>query len=104
MPYKTPTFRPPGADAANKARIAFYEARPERIEARRFYCSEHWRRFRAMIVRQRPVCEECGAEPSSHVHHVKPRRSHPELAFDESNMKAVCAGCHNRIEVRVGGG
>ena len=39
--------------------------------------------------------------PADHVHHVKPLKDHPTLAFVESNCMSLCAACHNKIESMV---
>lgn len=104
MPRKIPTFRPPHAVAERADNVKRYESTPERIEARRFYHSARWLRFARLILRERPVCEACQRQPANTVHHVKPRRSHPALAFDEANVKAWCASCHSRFEASIPAG
>lgn len=41
-------------------------------------------------------CVECGASGRLEVDHVAPVRSHPQLAFDLSNLQSLCAACHAR--------
>jgi 5-methylcytosine-specific restriction enzyme A len=42
------------------------------------------------------ACVECGGLSRLEVDHVKPVRSHPEGAFDLSNLQTLCAACHAR--------
>ncbi|WP_210327258.1 HNH endonuclease [Methylocystis sp. H4A] len=47
-------------------------------------------------------CVECSARGDLEVDHVKPVRTHPELAFELSNLQCLCVACHarkTRIEV-----
>jgi 5-methylcytosine-specific restriction protein A len=41
-------------------------------------------------------CVECGKRGRLEVHHVLPVRTHPQLAFDMSNVKTLCVPCHAR--------
>jgi 5-methylcytosine-specific restriction endonuclease McrA len=74
---------------------------------RSFYWSRRWREFRAAYVRKYPLCVRCLAEgrtsPTEHVHHVVPREEAPGRSFDDSNLEALCASCHNIVEPRGGG-
>lgn len=70
-----------------------------------FYKSARWLRFRLYILARNPLCadpfeyhnEDGVAVPATEVHHVKPRKAHPELAFDADNVQALCRSCHARI-------
>ncbi|WP_417709774.1 HNH endonuclease [Roseibium aggregatum] len=39
-------------------------------------------------------CVQCGARGRLEVDHIKPVRSHPELAFDLTNLQSLCGRCH----------
>lgn len=41
-------------------------------------------------------CVQCGARGRLEVDHVKPVRTHPELAFTLDNLQCLCSGCHSR--------
>jgi 5-methylcytosine-specific restriction enzyme A len=75
------------------------ETTEERREAKRFYKSPRWRRLRAYVLAQRPLCQQCQAAgritPAHHVHHTTPRRQRPEQALDQANLEALCQACHN---------
>ena len=50
-----------------------------------------------------PICvdpfkEHVGPEPVESVHHVKPLKDYPELAFVTGNLRSLCDACHSRIE------
>lgn len=50
-------------------------------------------------------CVQCSATGRLEVDHVHPVRTHPELAFDLSNLQTLCPACHarkTRIEVGMG--
>ena len=47
-------------------------------------------------------CVQCGAHGRLEVDHIKPVRTHPELAFELSNLQSLCRSCHSkktRVEV-----
>ena len=61
-----------------------------------------WRKVRAKKLRQNPVCENPfdipdHIEAAREVHHKKPVRQFPELAFDMENLTSLCIPCHHRI-------
>lgn len=48
-----------------------------------------------VLEQQNGCCYDCGCtEGSFEIHHVVPRYQHPELAFDLSNVVALCHKCH----------
>jgi 5-methylcytosine-specific restriction endonuclease McrA len=48
-------------------------------------------------------CVECGARGRLEVDHVKPVRTHPELAFHLANLQSLCPTCHSRkTRIEVG--
>lgn len=60
-----------------------------------FYRSKAWHQLRARVLRQSPTCTATGCgKPASHVDHIVPRRHGGPDAI--SNLRALCAGCHNR--------
>jgi hypothetical protein len=52
-----------------------------------------WALLSKRIRKERPVCEMCGKRPSTQVHHIFSRRFKATM-FDESNLMAICGGCH----------
>jgi 5-methylcytosine-specific restriction enzyme A len=105
MPRKTPTFKPRHAAAERADNIARYESTPERAEAKAFYASARWRKLKEMVLRRQPECHACLEHgrlcASTIVHHVKPRREFPALAFDMDNLIGLCGGCHSELEATL---
>jgi 5-methylcytosine-specific restriction enzyme A len=77
-----------------------YERATDRRADKAFYSSAAWRRLRAEVLAEQPLCEDCLAEgrveAAAHVHHVRERKLAPELALVRSNLQALCSRCHNR--------
>ena len=94
MKYLAPHFIP-------KERCLQVKPQPKRDWKTDTLYTDRWARLRGLKRRHNPLCEECRAEgnlvATSQVHHIKPIRTHPELAFEWSNLKSVCDPCHRRI-------
>ena len=56
-----------------------------------------WERISKLKRKQCPVCEDCGREPSTQVHHKVPFHgvSDPNRT-NWYNLMALCADCHKR--------
>lgn len=100
MASKVPFHRPPGASDPKR----IYERTPGRQEDRNFYSSTRWVKLREAFLQRHPCCSDCLREGRSvaawHVHHIKPRKTHPELAFDPTNFEPLCLPCHNAKPLR----
>ena len=63
-----------------------------------------WRRLRAQVLREEPICYLCGVRPSTVVDHVLPLSRFPHLAHVRSNLHGACRWCngskHNRVAPR----
>lgn len=73
--------------------------------ARQHALYQQWRR--AVLTRDAGRCQRCGCTPKApHAHHVKPFKTHPQLALEVSNGLTVCPPCHRAIhtEERTNGG
>ena len=59
--------------------------------------SPRWKAVR-LQVKQRDgfKCVSCGAHGRLECDHIKPVRTHPELAFDPENLQTLCITCHSR--------
>ena len=68
------------------------------------YRTPRWKALRFLAKRRDQFrCVQCGASGNLEVDHVKPVRSHPELALDLSNLQTLCVSCHSRkTRVEVG--
>lgn len=62
-----------------------------------FYRSTEWRKLSKKLLKERPVCEVCGMNYSTDVHHRFPVADYPELALEEDNLIALCRSCHAKI-------
>ncbi len=66
-----------------------------------FLASYEWRRLRMEVIKERGArCECCGATPADgktviNVDHVKPRKTHPELALVKTNLQVLCHVCNH---------
>lgn len=100
MPKRIAYHRPANAPPAS----SLYRKAASRMEDNRFYCSTRWRVLRRDFLIAHPLCADCERKGrttlAQHVHHEKPRKLHPELAFDWSNLEALCLACHNAREER----
>lgn len=74
--------------------------------------SKRWKELRAWKLQQNPLCEMCQAEgyvrAAVDVHHIIPVESAhtlqemEQLAFDPSNLKALCIPCHVKTHKDMG--
>lgn len=68
----------------------------------RFYNAARWRKVRALKLDLNPLCERCEKQGltvvAAQVHHIKARKTHPDLAYDVGNLEALCRPCHTREE------
>ncbi|MGM0807545.1 MAG: HNH endonuclease signature motif containing protein [Bacillota bacterium] len=79
----------------------------------KFYNSKAWRSFRQRILAEQNFeCQECKRlgfitinNPNKHktldVDHIKELSTHPELAFEPTNMRVLCVRHHNEKHGRV---
>lgn len=51
-----------------------------------------WKRLRAQVLLEEPVCRECKAAPSVEVDHEIPRALGG--THDRANLRGLCHGCH----------
>lgn len=61
------------------------------------YRSKRWKALRHEAKRRDGwACVACGARRARlDVDHIKPIRTHPELAFDLGNLQTLCIRCHS---------
>jgi 5-methylcytosine-specific restriction endonuclease McrA len=59
--------------------------------------SRRWKALRLKAKRRDGWrCVQCGACGRLEVDHIRPVRSHPELAFVLANLQTLCPSCHSR--------
>lgn len=64
-----------------------------------FYNSPAWKQKKQQVLKaQNYECQRCKKQgkykKARTVHHTKYLRSRPDLALDDSNLEAICDGCH----------
>jgi len=103
MPKRVATYRPHFLSRAKTTRA--YESSASRLADKRFYASAAWLRLRNAFLAENPLCADCTREgrdvAAEHVHHLKERKDHPELALEWSNLQALCQRCHNSKRKRL---
>lgn len=79
-----------------------YEKGEQRTEDRAFYKTARWIAFRkyAMSLTENALCRTCKESglivPATQLDHIKPRKEHPELAYEIENMQGLCLSCHRK--------
>lgn len=69
-------------------------------ERQKVYNTSIWRKLRQAKLMTSPLCEVCKKAPAYDVHHKESfvnKSNWQELAFDSTNLLAVCRNCHNEI-------
>lgn len=73
-----------------------------------FYSRAPWRKLRKRFLAKNPLCAVCftagRVKAATDVHHMKPKKDHPELALTMSNLEGLCRSCHSRITRRASKG
>lgn len=70
------------------------------------YSTSRWKSVRYLAKRRDGFkCVSCGAAGRLEVDHVKPLRTHPDLAYELGNLQTLCVPCHSRkTQIEVGFG
>lgn len=68
------------------------------------YRTPQWQALRFKAKRRDGwKCVKCGTAGRLEVDHVKPIRTHPELAYELDNLQSLCVPCHSRkTRIEVG--
>lgn len=68
--------------------------------------TERWKAVRLLAKRRDDwKCVICGSSGRLEVYHIRPVRTHPERAFDLTNLQTLCTSCHTRktrVELGMG--
>ena len=95
MPRQAPTYRPVGLPSAKR----LYERSPVRQADKDFYRGTRWLKVRDMVRAEEPLCRTClkagQVVAAEAIDHILDRKSHPELAYERSNLQGLCKTCHN---------
>lgn len=64
---------------------------------RRVYSSKRWKEYlRPQVLSEEPVCQLCGSPWVRQVDHKIDIEDRPDLAYERSNLQAICDVCHGR--------
>lgn len=58
------------------------------------YNTTAWRKLRAFILNEEPMCRECKRKAASVIDHINPIRLGGEF-WDVKNLQPLCVTCHN---------
>lgn len=80
----------------SKAKIT----KAKNVASTNFLNTYEWRKLRMeALIKYGRKCACCGATPESgaimNVDHIKPRKTHPELALDINNLQILCSECNH---------
>lgn len=65
--------------------------------SKRVTSTKRWQAVRhAVLERDGWACVQCGERRWLEVDHIKPVRTHPELAFDMGNLQVLDRACHTK--------
>jgi 5-methylcytosine-specific restriction protein A len=70
------------------------------VDVRRLYHTARWRKLRALVLQEEPLCCDCMNEnqviASTDVDHEVPHRGDLELFWSRANLRGRCHECHSR--------
>lgn len=74
-------------------------------EKHKLYASKEWQALRLLKLQEHPMCQRCGKELATCVHHIIPfmQFSTPEerklhaIYIDLSDLMSLCEKCHEEI-------
>ena len=95
-PNKTESTPPTNSEIAQQIR----KAKHNRFTKDSFLVSYEWRELRMKVLKKYGAkCMCCGATPDTgavmNVDHIKPRKTHPELALSFDNLQVLCHECNH---------
>jgi len=77
-----------------------YERQRPNADIRAWYHTSRWRRLRAIVLREQPLCVQCQAEhhvrAATEVDHITPHHGDVVLFWSRSNLQGLCSTCHAR--------
>lgn len=86
-------------------KVAHKDYNARRPATDKFYWTNTWKLKSEQYRAQHPLCSECDSiglvVPSTMVDHIIPYRERPDLGLVDSNLRALCWQCHNRIGKKV---
>lgn len=92
-------------ERAEYLKAAHKDYNAKRPASDKFYWTNTWKRKSEEFRVARPLCDECEriglVVPSTMVDHIVPYRERPDLGLDDTNLRALCWQCHNRIGKKI---
>ncbi len=97
----------PGCSAKTKGRFCSYHIKhiwsehdkKRGTRTQRGY-DNAWYKFRKSYLSRNPLCLFCKESgflvSASEIDHIKPLADHPELKYDEINLRPLCKSCHSK--------
>lgn len=81
---------------------------PGGMDLEEFYHQKRHKAWREKVLRRAGyLCQECARygrrTPATVAHHIKHADAFPELRYDVTNGRALCAACHNKEHPEKGG-
>lgn len=67
-----------------------------------FYSTPRWRRLRAQVLKEEPLCRVCGVNPSTQADHIIGFGEGGPF-YDRANLRGICGPCHTRRTASQGG-
>ena len=102
MPIRPPIHQPVARSAAvteEDARLRDRQ-RADQVQ-RRLLNTQRYRRFRLVVLRECPLCQDCSREAANEVHHIRGLANYPDDLCDGEQVSALCKSCHS---IRTGRG
>ena len=72
---------------------------PENLIMRNSKEAKAWKA--AVLLRDKYICQKCGAIEELHVHHIKPFSVFKDLRFMISNGITLCKECHHEVHSKL---
>lgn len=72
---------------------------------KKFYSLSIWKTMSQELRKEHPVCQLCGKNKSTEVHHIFPfmhqfEDIREEVFFDKDNLICLCSDCHHQVHAK----
>ncbi len=74
--------------------------RPEVAQRKKFYGTARWKRLRAKVLANNPICSVCHAVAATAVDHVEHRDDNSSF-WDIHNLRPICKSCNSSLSVKA---
>lgn len=94
----------PGGKCPDHARADDQARNARRLTSLEVYRSKRWRKLRREVLAEHPYCQVDGCHaPATDVDHIERVEDRPDLAYDRSNLMALCHPHHSSKTARETG-